>query len=115
MGGDRDVAGGARYTTEVGGQLYEERELKGELGFSGSARRDALNLARQSIWQRYIPLADYFPDHCGLDPSAEDGVEFGITCREGIIGVRQECLEWARRLSAFPADDVDDVGYLERR
>lgn len=66
-----------------------------------------------------IPLANDFPYHAGHDPTPEDGVEFRATCREGFIGVGQECLEWPRRSSVFQADEGNDLagfvrGYFAR-
>lgn len=56
-----------------------------------------------------IPLADDFPYHAGRDSTPEDGVELGVTCRDGFIGIGQEGLEWTGRLGAFPADEGDDL------
>ena len=91
MGGNGDVARRARYATKVVGLLHEKRELKGELGFSGSAGRHALAFGRpRGRGVMTIPLADDFPHDAGRDPTAEDGVEFGVTRRERFVGIGQE-------------------------
>lgn len=59
-----------------------------------------------------IPLADDFPQHGSGDPAAEDRVKFGVACREGFIGVGQECLEWAGRSSVFAAYEGYDLVHL---
>lgn len=66
-----------------------------------------------------IPLTDDFPHHAGCDSTPDDGIEFGITCCERLMGIRQKRLEWTRRLSVFPADDGDNLvcvvrGYFAR-
>lgn len=64
---------------------------------------------------RTIPLANDLPDHGGRNPTAENGVEFGVTCREGLIRDGQERLEWTRRLRVFAADLGYDLVYLVGR
>lgn len=56
-----------------------------------------------------IPFADNFPDHAGRNPTSEDGVEFGVACCEGFIGIGQERLQGTERLSVFTADKGDDL------